>query len=44
MPQLPLFHVVAVEPLEGFKLRLTFENGVAGIVDVAQQVRFTGVF
>lgn len=36
--------VVGVEPLEDFKLRLTFEDGVSGGVDVKQLVAFTGVF
>ena len=37
--------VVSVRPLEGFQLRLRFEDGTEGDVDVAEIVReFTGVF
>lgn len=36
--------VIAAEPLEDFKLRLTFEDGRSGVVDVKQLTRFSGVF
>jgi Protein of unknown function (DUF2442) len=36
--------VVAVEALEPYRLRLVFEDGVAGEVDVARLVRFEGIF
>ena len=36
--------VVSVQPLSGHLLRLTFDDGVEGIVDVAAMVQFTGVF
>ncbi|MFO1038948.1 MAG: DUF2442 domain-containing protein [Geminicoccaceae bacterium] len=36
--------VVAVEALEPYRLRLVFEDGVSGTVDVAKLVRFEGVF
>ena len=36
--------VVAVEALEPYRLRLEFEDGVAGEVDLAQLIRFEGVF
>lgn len=36
--------VVSVQPLSGHRLRLTFDDGVEGIVDVAMMVQFTGVF
>lgn len=36
--------VVAVEALEPYRLRLVFEDGVAGEVDVARLVPFEGVF
>jgi hypothetical protein len=36
--------IVAVEPLDGYCLKLRFEDGVEGIVDVAKCVPFTGVF
>jgi hypothetical protein len=31
-------HVTAVEPLEGFRLRLTFEDGTAGEVDLVDEL------
>jgi hypothetical protein len=36
--------IVNVQPLDGYRLRLRFEDGVEGVVDVAQCVPFTGVF
>jgi hypothetical protein len=36
--------IVAVQPLEEYKLLLRFEDGVEGIVDVSQLVEFSGVF
>lgn len=36
--------IVEVQPLDGYRLRLRFENGVEGAVDVAHLVEFTGVF
>jgi hypothetical protein len=36
--------IVSVRPLSGHRLRLTFDDGVEGIVEVAQMVQFTGVF
>jgi len=36
--------IVAVQPLDRYKLHLTFENDVAGIVDIAEIIDFTGVF
>ena len=36
--------IVAVQPLETYKLRLHFEDGVEGIVDVSQLIEFEGVF
>jgi hypothetical protein len=36
--------IVAVRPLEGHRLWLRFEDGVEGTVDVAELVRFEGVF
>ena len=35
---------VAVQPLDCYKLHLTFEDDVAGIVDIAEIMEFTGVF
>jgi Protein of unknown function (DUF2442) len=36
--------IVAVQPLEEYKLLLRFEDGVKGVVDVSQLVEFSGVF
>jgi hypothetical protein len=36
--------VVAVQPLPDHNLRLVFEDGVEGIVNVCELVQFTGVF
>lgn len=36
--------VVSVQPLSGHRLRVTFDDGVEGIVSVAEMVPFTGVF
>ncbi len=36
--------IVDVQPAGNYSLRLRFEDGVEGIVDVSQIVQFTGVF
>ena len=36
--------VVAVQPLPDHHLRVTFDDGVEGIVNVCELVQFTGVF
>lgn len=36
--------VVTAEPLDGYRLRLRFEDGTEGVVDVAKLIPFTGVF
>ena len=36
--------VVEVQPLDGHRLQLRFEDNVEGVVDIAQLVQFTGVF
>ncbi len=36
--------VVSVTPLDGYRLRLRFEDGAIGEVDVAELIEFTGVF
>lgn len=35
--------VVSVEPLEGYRLKLRFEDGVTGIIDVEELIPLTGV-
>ena len=39
-----LHDVVEVQPLNGFRLRLRFDDGVEGTVDVSARVPFDGVF
>lgn len=36
--------IVEVRPLENYQLHLRFEDGAAGVVDVAKLVEFHGVF
>ena len=36
--------VIAVQPLDGHRLRIEFEDSVEGVVDLTELVRFTGVF
>lgn len=36
--------IVEVQPLGGHRLRLRFEDGVAGEIDFADRLRFEGVF
>jgi len=34
----PIVHVTSVEPLEGFRLRLAFEDGTVGEIDLADEL------
>jgi hypothetical protein len=36
--------VVAVRPLDGYRLHLRFEDDASGVVDLATQIVFRGVF
>ncbi|MBN2498821.1 MAG: DUF2442 domain-containing protein [Deltaproteobacteria bacterium] len=36
--------IVEVKVLDGYRLHLRFEDGVEGVVDIADLVRFEGVF
>jgi hypothetical protein len=36
--------VVSAEPLEGYNVRLRFEDGVEGVLDLAPHLSFRGVF
>jgi Protein of unknown function (DUF2442) len=36
--------IVEVQPLDDYRLRIRFEDGAEGIVDLAQIVPFSGVF
>lgn len=34
----PVVHVTAVEPLEGFRIRLAFEDGTVGEIDLVDEL------
>ena len=36
--------IAEVEALEDYKLRVKFEDGVEGVIDVKEKTQFTGVF
>ena len=36
--------IISVQPLDGHRMQFRFEDGVEGVVDVTELVRFTGVF
>ena len=36
--------ITEVQPLGGYRLRLQFEDGVEGEIDIAEIIEFTGVF
>ena len=36
--------VTEVKSLEGYRLMLSFDDGVTGIVDISELIEFTGVF
>ncbi len=36
--------IVEVQPLEGYRLRLRFEDGATGEVDLQQIIKFEGIF
>jgi hypothetical protein len=36
--------VVAVQPLDGYNLHLTFEDDAEGTVNIANLIEFTGIF
>ena len=36
--------IVEVRPLDGYRLWLRFEDGIEGVVDVAEMIHFQGVF
>ena len=40
----PLYDIVKVTPLEDYQIKITFEEGTEGTVNVAETVKFTGVF
>ena len=36
--------IIFVKPLKNYKLYLRFEDNLEGIIDLQQQIKFTGVF
>jgi hypothetical protein len=44
MSKVMLKGVVDVHVLDGYHLRLRFEDGVEGVVDIASLIEFSGVF
>jgi hypothetical protein len=38
------YDVIRVVPLPGYRLRLTFDDGSEGEIDLRSQISFTGVF
>lgn len=44
MSDTPILDVVAVTPLDNWRLYITFEDGCSGTIDVQQLTRFSGVF
>lgn len=36
--------IVAVKPLSGYQLWLSFEDGVEGVVDISKVIDFRGIF
>jgi len=36
--------IVEVQPLDGYRLRLRFEDGVVGEVDLEKMIQFEGIF
>ena len=36
--------VTEVRPLDGYRLQIFFQDGVKGVVDLAEIIQFTGVF
>jgi len=39
-----MHEITKVEPLDGYRLRLTFDDGTEGVVDVAKLTDLKGVF
>ena len=39
-----LIDIVEASPLEDYRLKLRFEDGTTGVIDVSNCVSFTGVF
>jgi hypothetical protein len=36
--------IISIKPLKNYQLHLRFEDNQEGIVDIQQQIKFTGVF
>lgn len=39
-----LKEIIEAQPLEGYRLRLRFEDGAAGEIDLQQIIKFEGIF
>ena len=39
-----LTEIVSAEPLDNYRLHLSFDDGSQGVVDIAKLIRFEGVF
>jgi len=39
-----LIDIISVVPSDNYSVKLRFENGVEGVVDIAKLIEFTGVF
>ena len=39
-----LIDIISVVPSDNYSLKLRFEDGVEGVVDIAKLIEFTGVF
>lgn len=37
-------YIIEVQPLEGYRLRIKFSDGVEGIIDIRKRTNFNGVF
>lgn len=42
--EIPLLDIIKVHCLDDYRLEITFEDGVEGIVDIAEAISFDGVF
>lgn len=40
---IPYIRIVQVVPMGGYRLRLSFDNGASGKIDIAQLIEFKGV-
>lgn len=36
--------IVSVQPLEAYRIRLCFEDGIEGVIDISEIIPFSGIF